>query len=64
MITQFAAAGIDGRQIENIGDEIEQMRRAGVDVTGVAAVLLIADGTEELHPQDLGKPYDRVERRA
>ena len=61
---EFELAGLDLREIEEIVDQREQMRAAGVDVIDIAAVLVVADLAEALQPHHFREAEDGVERRA
>ena len=61
---QLELAGFDLRQIEKVGDELEEMLAADVNVLGVLAVLVRAEETEALVHEDVGEADDGVQGRA
>ncbi len=61
---QLELAGLDFGQVEQVIDERQEMRAAGVDVLHVATVLLVVDLAEAAKPHDFREAHDGVERRS
>ncbi len=61
---QFELARLDLRHVEHVVDEAQQVAAAVVDVVDIFAVFEGLERPEGLVPDDVGKPDDRVQRRA
>ena len=61
---ELELARLDLGEIEEVVDERQEMRAAGVDVLHVAAVFLVVDLAEAAEPHHFREAHDGVERRA
>ncbi len=62
ILDQIELASLGFRQIEDVVDDLQEMRTAFVDVPDIDPVLLIRQCAEHLAHHHLGKADDRVER--
>src|SRR3546814_9338667 len=64
LLAQVEPPGLGLREIEHVVDQAEKVAAAVVDVGGIFRIARVAERSQRLRLQDLGKADDRVQRRA